>query len=67
VVGARRLRQATLLSAGLAAAGCAAGLLLTFYLTFVSAYASLSPLNLTVFLLLWTVAPLLISGGVYRY
>lgn len=67
VVGARRLRQATLLSAGLATAGCAAGLLLTFYLTFVSAYASLSPLNLTVFLLLWTVPTLLISGWVDRY
>lgn len=67
VVGARRLRQATLLSAGLSAAGCAAGLLLTFYLTFVSAYYSLSPLNLTVFLFLWAVPTFLISGWVDRY
>jgi hypothetical protein len=67
VVGARRLRQATLLSAGLSAAGCTAGLLLTFYLTFVSAYYSLSPLNLTVFQFLWAVPTLLISGWVDRY
>ncbi len=39
VVGARRLRRAVLLCAGLGAAGSAVGLLLTFYLTYVSAYA----------------------------
>ncbi len=67
VVGARRLRYATRLSAGLAAAGSGAGALLSFYLTFIAAYTSLSPANLTVFLLLWTVPTVLISGWVNRY
>jgi len=67
VVGARRLRRATRLSAGLAAVGSVVGLLLVFYLTYVSAYASLSVVNLTAFLLLWTVPTLLISGWVDRY
>jgi len=67
VVGARRLRQATRLSAGLAVVGSVAGVLLVFYLTYVSAYTSLSVTNLTAFLLLWTVPTLLISGWVDRY
>jgi hypothetical protein len=67
VVGARRLRRATRLSAALAAAGSAVGALLAFYLTYISAYTSLSVANLTAFLLLWTVPTLLISGWVDRY
>ena len=67
VVGAKRLRAAVRLSALLACLGSVVGLLMSFYLTFVSAYASLSPFNLTVFTLLWLVPTLLISGWVDRY
>lgn len=67
VVGARRLYTAVRLSSSLAAAGGAVGAVLAFYLTFVEAFASLSPANLLVFLLMWTVPTLLISGWVERY
>ena len=67
VVGARRLRTAVRLSAVLACLGSVAGALLSFYLTFVAAYASLTPFNLTVFLLMWLVPTPLIAGWVDRY
>ena len=67
VVGARRLRSAVRLSTVLACLGSVAGALLSFYLTFVAAYASLTAANLTLFLLMWLVPTLLISGGVDRY
>ncbi len=67
VVGARRLRRATRLSAGLACAGSAAGALISFYLTYISAYSSLSAFSLTSFLLLWTIPVFLISGWVNRF
>lgn len=67
VVGAYRLRQATRFNAALTVVGSVVGLLLTFYLTYISAYGSLTPANLTAFLLLWTVPTLLISGWVDRY
>lgn len=67
VVGGRRLRTAVRLSASLCCLGAAVGVLLSFYLTFVAAYASLTPGNLLVFLLMWLVPTLLISGWVDRY
>ncbi|MPM44864.1 hypothetical protein SDC9_91546 [bioreactor metagenome] len=67
VVGARRLRRATRMSAALAVTGSVAGVLLSFYLTYVAAFGSLSAANLTVFLLLWSVPTFLISGWVDRY
>jgi len=67
VVGGRRLCAAVRASSVLAAVGGAVGSLLAFYLTFVEAYASLSPANLLIFLLMWTVPTLLISGWVERY
>ena len=67
VVGSRRLRTAVRSSAVLAGIGSVVGLLMSFYLTFVTAYASLSPVNLTLFSLLWLVPTLLISGWVDRY
>ena len=67
VVGARRLRSAVRLSALLCCLGAALGVGLAFYLTSVAAYASMTPLNLLIFLLLWTVPPILISGWVNRY
>ena len=67
VVGAKRLRVAVRLGAALACLGAAAGLLLTFYLTFVDAYASLTPLSFLVFLLAWLVPTWLIAGWVNQY
>ena len=67
VVGGRRLRQAVRGSAALASVGSALGVLLAFYLTFVASYSSLSPANLLIFMVLWLVPTLLISGWVNRY
>ena len=67
VIGGKRLRLAVRLSAGLCCLGAVVGLLLTFYLTFVSAYDSLTPLNLLVFLVMWLIPVPLISGWVDRY
>lgn len=67
VVGATRLKQATLFNVMLAVVGSVIGLLLAFYLTYISAYTSLTSANLTAFLLLWTVPTLLISGWVDRF
>ena len=67
VVGGRRLRSAVLLGAALACLGSVAGLLLTFYLTFVDAYSSLGALSLLAFLAAWLVPTWLISGWVNQY
>jgi len=67
VVGGKRLRLATRASALLACVGAVTGVLLAFYLTFVGSYASLSASNLLVFLIMWTIPTLLISGWVNRY
>ncbi|MGM9607137.1 MAG: hypothetical protein ACI3XJ_06490 [Oscillospiraceae bacterium] len=67
VVGARRLWLATRISSVLAAIGSVIGVLLAFYLTAQAAFASLSVLNLLVFLLMWLVPTLLIAGWVNRY
>ena len=67
VVGAHRLRTAVRLSAALACLASAVGALLAFYLTFLGAYASLTTMNLTVFLLAWLVPAPLIAGWVDRY
>lgn len=67
VVGGKRLRVAVRLGAVLACLGCGVGLLLTFYLTFVDAYSSLSALSLLIFMLVWLVPTWLISGWVNQY
>ena len=67
VVGAGRLRWAVRLSASLASLGAFIGVLLAFYITFMQSYASLSPVNLLVFLFMWLVPTWLISGWVNRY
>ena len=67
VVGSKRLRVAARLGAVLACLGCVAGLLLTFYLTFVDAYSSLNALSLLVFMLAWMVPAWLIAGWVNQY
>lgn len=67
VVGACRLRSACLLNAVFSVVGSVVGLLLTFYLTSVDAYHSLSPMALSVFLLAWLVPVLVTSDWVGRY
>ena len=67
VVGAKRLCTATRISAFLSALGSVIGVLLAFYLSAQMAFSSLSVLNLLVFLLMWLVPTLLISGWVGRY
>lgn len=67
VVGAKRLRAASLFSAAFSVAGGVVGLLLTFYLTSVDAYHSLTPVSLLVFLLAWLVPVLVASDWVGRY
>lgn len=67
VVGAKRLHLAARANSALAAIGSVIGVLLAFYLTAQTAFGSLSVLNLLVFLLMWLVPTLLISGWVNRY
>ena len=67
VTAAKRLRWATRLGAILCCAGSLLGLLLAAYLTSVSAYSSLSPLNLLVFMLTWLFPVWFLSGWVHRY
>ena len=67
IVGAKRLTLATRLSSVLACIGSVLGLLICFYLTAKMAFGSLSVLSLLVFLLMWLIPTLLISGWVNRY
>lgn len=67
VVGAKRLRTAVILSTVLAVLGSLVGLLLAFYLTFMGAYDSISPAQMSLFLIAWTVPTFLITGWVNRY
>ncbi|MBP3521424.1 MAG: hypothetical protein J6J87_08795 [Oscillospiraceae bacterium] len=67
IVGGRRLRSAVRTSAVLSCLGGIAGLLLAFYLTFISAYDSLTAANLLIFLLMWLVPTPLIGSNVDRY
>jgi hypothetical protein len=67
VVGAKRLYLAARVNCALAVLGCVVGVLLTFYLTAQAAFASLSVLSLLVYLLMWLVPTLLISGWVNKY
>lgn len=67
VVGARRLRRAVGLNAVLGCIGSVLGTALACYLTSVSAFASISPLNLLLFLLLWLIPSWFITGWVDQY
>ena len=66
-IGAFRLRTAARLSSTLSVCGGSAGVLLTFYLTFVDAFHSLSPLAFLVFLFAWLIPTLLLGDWVTRY
>ena len=67
VVGAKRLYLATRINSILAIIGSVVGVLITFYLTAQAAFVSLSVFNVLVFLLMWLVPTLLVSGWVNRY
>ena len=67
VVGARRLRRATRLGAILTCVGSTVGLLLAYYLTAVTAFGSLSPLNLLIFLITWLLPVWFLTSWVPRY
>ena len=66
VVCAKRLRRVTRLGAVLCCVSSALGLFLTTYLVWVSAYGSLSPLNLLLFLLMWLLPVWLLSAWSHR-
>ncbi|MGE4275949.1 MAG: hypothetical protein AB7E30_02085 [Lawsonibacter sp.] len=67
VVAAKRLRWATCLGAVLCCVGATLGLLLSAYLVSVSAFGSLSPLNLLIYMVTWLAPVWLLSGWVHRY
>ena len=67
VVCAKRLRRATRIGALLCCVSSALGLLLTGYLVSVSAYGSLSPMNLLLYLLMWLLPVWLLSAWTHRF
>ena len=67
VVGAKRLRWCARFGAGLTCVGSVLGILLTYYLTSVDAYGSLSPLNLLLFQLLWLAPVWFLTSWAPRY
>ena len=67
VVGGRRLRLATRLGLAFALAGSAVGLCLTFYLTSLGAFASLTVVNFLIFMAAWLVPQFLIANWVNQY
>lgn len=66
-IGACRLRSAARLGTALSVVSGILGLALTFYLTFLCAYHSLSPLALFLFLLAWLLPILLLGDWATRY
>lgn len=67
VVGSKRLLGAVRAGLLFDLLGAALGLVLSFYLCLARAFASLTPGTVLVFLLLWLVPAILISGWVNRY
>lgn len=67
IVGCRKLRSAVGLNMVATILASLVGLAMGYYLTAVSAFASLSPVNVLLFLGLWLLPTLLISGNVNRY
>ena len=66
-IGGCRLRTAARLGTLLCTLGGVLGIILTFYLTFVDAYRSLSPAALLVFLFAWLIPQLVLGDWVTRY
>ncbi|MCD8189078.1 MAG: hypothetical protein LUD78_02480 [Clostridiales bacterium] len=67
VLGGRRLCAVVRLNAWIAVLASLVGLVLSFYLTWSLAFASLTPLTMLVFLLLWAVPNLAISGAADQF
>ena len=67
LVGGRRLRQAVRWGLTFALASSVIGLCLTFYLTSMGAYASLTVTNFLIFMAAWLVPELLIANWVNQY
>lgn len=67
VVGGRRLRLATWWGLIFALGGSVIGLCLTFYLTSVGAFASLTVVNFLIFMAAWLVPQFLIANWVNQY
>lgn len=67
ITAAKRLHRATGLGAVLCCVGSTLGLFLSAYLVSVSAYGSLSPLNLLVYMATWLAPVWFLSGWVHRY
>lgn len=66
-IGFRRLRNAVGTGTALCYLGAAVGLLLAWYLTSAGSFATLSPLYVLLFLTLWLLPTLLVSGLVKHY
>lgn len=66
VVGGRR-RAPLPVGTAVSLAGSVLGAALTFYLTYVGAASSLTPVNFLVFMALWTVPAALLSHWVNQY
>lgn len=67
LVGGRRLRQAVRWGLVFALAGSVIGLCLTFYLTSIAAYGSLTAGNFLIFMAAWLVPEILIANWVNQY
>ena len=67
VSGGRRLRLAARRSLTFALIGAVLGLCLTFYLTYVGAFASLTPVNFLLFMAAWLVPEFLLANWVNQY
>lgn len=64
VLGCRKLLLAVRRTGALVCLAVVAGLLLCYYLTGIGGYASLTPLRLVLFQLLWLLPGLLLAGQV---
>ena len=67
VVGGRRLRSTLRRSLVFTLLGAVLGVCLTFYLTYVGAWDSLTPVSFLVFMLAWLVPELLLANWVNQY
>ena len=67
IVGCRRMRKIMYSSCILALVASITGLLLGYFLTSMAAFTSLTATNLLIFLLIWLVPSLMLSGKINRY
>ena len=67
ISAAKRLRRATLLGTLLCCIASVLGLVLTAYLTSVSAFSSLTPLNLLIYMFTWLAPVWFLSSWAHRY